>query len=122
MSCGCRCGSDPELLWLWHRRVAVAPVRPLIWEPPYAMGAGLKRQKKIIIVSLSVTLSIYIYIYIYIYENIYVLTMKEYRGLIQREYKSRKKAIGVPTMVQLVKDPGLSPWHCWFDPWPCTVG
>ena len=42
-------GSDPELLWLWHRPVATAPIRPLAWEPPYATGAALekaKRQKK----------------------------------------------------------------------------
>uniref|UniRef100_A0A8D0Z604 Glycine cleavage system H protein n=1 Tax=Sus scrofa TaxID=9823 RepID=A0A8D0Z604_PIG len=31
MSCGvgCRHGSDPALLWLWHRPVATAPIRPL---------------------------------------------------------------------------------------------
>ena len=47
MSCGvgCRCGSDPSLLWLWHRLVATALIRLLAWEPPYAMGAALKRQK-----------------------------------------------------------------------------
>ena len=28
VSCGvgCRCGSDPELLWLWLRLVATAPI------------------------------------------------------------------------------------------------
>ena len=48
MICGVgrRLGSDPELLWLWHRLVATAPVRPLDWEPPYAAGAALKRQKE----------------------------------------------------------------------------
>ena len=25
---GRRCGIDPVLLWLWHRRVAAAPIRP----------------------------------------------------------------------------------------------
>ena len=34
---GHRCGSDPLLLWLWHRPVATAPIRPLAWESPYAM-------------------------------------------------------------------------------------
>ena len=38
--CGCgvgrRHGSDPALLWLWHRPVATAPIQPLAWEPPYA--------------------------------------------------------------------------------------
>ena len=34
------------LLWLWCRPAAVAPIRPLAWEPPYAMGAALKKKKK----------------------------------------------------------------------------
>ena len=51
MSCDVRrrCGSDPEMLWLWRRLVATAPIRSLAWEPPYAAGAALekaKRQKK----------------------------------------------------------------------------
>ena len=37
--------NDPALLWLWCRPVAAAPIRPLAWEPPYAMGEALKRQK-----------------------------------------------------------------------------
>ena len=50
VSCGvgCRRGSDPALLWLWHRLVATAPIQPLAWEPPYAAGAAqeiAKRQK-----------------------------------------------------------------------------
>ena len=48
MSCGvgCRCSSDLELLWLWHKSGAAALIRPLSWEPPYATGAALKRPKK----------------------------------------------------------------------------
>ena len=48
MSCGVghRCGSDLVLLWLWCRLAAVAPIRPLAWETPYAAGTALKRQKK----------------------------------------------------------------------------
>ena len=34
------------LLWLWRRLAATAPIRPLAWEPPYAAGGALKRQKK----------------------------------------------------------------------------
>ena len=50
MSCGVchRCGSDLVLLWLWHRLAAIALIRPLAWEPPYAAGAAqemAKRQK-----------------------------------------------------------------------------
>ena len=48
MSCGVdyRCGLDPMLLWLWCGPTAVAPIRPLAWEPPHAMGAALKRPKE----------------------------------------------------------------------------
>ena len=43
---GGRCGLDPTLLWLWHRPVAVAPIRSLAWEPRYAMGVVLKDKNK----------------------------------------------------------------------------
>ena len=48
MSCGVghRHGSGPELLWLRYRPAAVAPIRPLAWELPYAMGVALKRKTK----------------------------------------------------------------------------
>ena len=47
MICGVghRHGSDLALLWLWSRPVATAPIRPLAWDPTYAAGAALKRQK-----------------------------------------------------------------------------
>ena len=46
---GCRHGLDPELLWLWRRPAAVALIRPLAWESPYAMGAarGPRKDKDI---------------------------------------------------------------------------
>ena len=34
------------LLWLWYRPAAVAPIRPLAWELPYAAGAAIKRKEK----------------------------------------------------------------------------
>ena len=48
MSCGVgrRRGSDPALLWFWRRPVAAAPIRPLAWEPPYAIGAAQRNSKK----------------------------------------------------------------------------
>ena len=48
MSCGvgCRPGLDLAVLWLWHRQAATAPIQPLAWESPHAMGAGLKRPQK----------------------------------------------------------------------------
>ena len=42
---GCRHGSDPALLWLWRRPEATDPIRTIAWEPPYAAGEALKRQK-----------------------------------------------------------------------------
>ena len=48
MSCGVgrRHGSDPALLCLWRRLVAIALSRPLAWEPPYAAGAAQERAKR----------------------------------------------------------------------------
>ena len=45
MSCGvgCRRGSDPAWLWL----AAAAPIRPLAWEPPYAVAVILKSKKRV---------------------------------------------------------------------------
>ena len=47
VSCGIglRRGLDLVLLWLWCRLAAVAPIRPLAWKPPYAVGVALKRQQ-----------------------------------------------------------------------------
>ena len=46
VSCGVghRHGSDPVLLWLWCRLAAVAPIRPLAWEPPYAESVALRKK------------------------------------------------------------------------------
>ena len=47
LSCGvgCRCGSDPALVWFWRRPVAAALIRPLAWESPCAAGAALEKAK-----------------------------------------------------------------------------
>ena len=42
--CKSKSGSDLVLLWLWCSPVATALIGPLAWEPPYAVGAALKRQ------------------------------------------------------------------------------
>ena len=39
-------GTDSELLWLWCRPVAIALIRPLAWEFPYATGVAKKRKEK----------------------------------------------------------------------------
>ena len=48
MSCGvsCRHGSDSVLLWLWRRPVAIAQIRSLAWDTPYAVGAAVEKTKK----------------------------------------------------------------------------
>ena len=48
MGCGIggRHGSDSVFLWLWHRPTAKALIRPLAWEPPYAVSMVLKRHTK----------------------------------------------------------------------------
>ena len=47
LACGIghRCGMDPVFLWLWCRPAAIAPIRPLSWELPYATGVALKIKK-----------------------------------------------------------------------------
>ena len=48
MSCAvvCRHGWDLVLLWLWRRLAATAPIGPVAWEPPYAMGSALEETKR----------------------------------------------------------------------------
>ena len=55
MSCGIdrKHGLDSALLWLWCRPAATVLIQPLTWEPPYAMGAALKRQKKNCVLSIN---------------------------------------------------------------------
>ena len=33
------------LQWLWRKPAATGLIQPLAWEPPYATGVALKRQK-----------------------------------------------------------------------------
>ena len=48
MSCGVgrRHSSDLALPWLWRRPAAIAPIRPLAWEPLYTTGTAPKKEKK----------------------------------------------------------------------------
>ena len=48
VSCGvgCRGGLDRTLLWLWGKLATTAPIQPLAWDLPHAMGTALKRPKK----------------------------------------------------------------------------
>ena len=33
-------------MWLWCRLAGAPPIGPLAWEPPYAMGVALKRERE----------------------------------------------------------------------------
>ena len=48
MNCGVghRHSSDPALLWLWCRPAATSQIKPLAWEPPYAVGAAPKKTER----------------------------------------------------------------------------
>ena len=46
MSCGVGCRLCSDLALLWHRPAAIALIRPLAWELPYAAGVALKKKKK----------------------------------------------------------------------------
>ena len=45
-SVGHRCGWELALLCLWCRAVVTTLIQPGAWEPPYAMGAALKKKKE----------------------------------------------------------------------------
>ena len=38
---------DPALLWLWCRPPAIAPIQPLAWERPCAVGAGINKSSQV---------------------------------------------------------------------------
>ena len=42
----CRSQMSSDLVSLWCRLAAAAPVQPLPWDPPYATGVALKSSKK----------------------------------------------------------------------------
>ena len=75
------------LLWLWHRPSATALIRSLAWEPPYAEGVALEKDKKD---------KIYIYVYIYIYT---------YPGSMETNLNSiYEDADSIPSLTQWFKD------------------
>ena len=46
MGCGVGHRRGSDLVLLWGRLAATAPIRPLAWEPPYAVGAVPEKTKK----------------------------------------------------------------------------
>ena len=48
LSCGVDhgCSLDLVSLWLWRRPAATTWIQALAWEPPYDVGAALKKKKK----------------------------------------------------------------------------
>jgi len=45
MGCGVGQRRGSDLTWLECRLAAAVPIRSLAWEPPYATGTALKKQK-----------------------------------------------------------------------------
>ena len=78
VSCGVghRCSLDPMLWlpWLWYRLEAVALTQPRAWEPPYAMGVALKRQKKMNIIKFSTLITPYCFIFIHNFNLVSVVS------------------------------------------------
>ena len=74
-SCGVgrRLGLDLELLWLWCRPVAIAPIGPLAWDPPYAARAaqenGEKTKKKKVLIDKSIDAYVHIETYMHLHIN-----------------------------------------------------
>ena len=106
MSCrvGRRYGSDLVFLQLWCRLAAVALILPLAWEPLYAEGMALKRQKTIYIYIVYIyiyILSIYIYIYslyIYIY-IVYIYIVYIYIYIYIERERERERENSKPLLV-----------------------
>ena len=72
---GCTHHLYPELLWLWRRPAAVASIRLLAWEPPYAAGMALEKTKK----TKKKNKKPYIYIYIlFFYKFFSLMVITEY--------------------------------------------
>ena len=80
---GLRGNSDPALLWLRCRPAAVALIRPLAWEPPYAVGCSLKSK----------------YIHTYIRTYIDRLRVKAWKKIFHGNTNSKKAE-----MVILISD------------------
>ena len=73
---GCRCSSDPELLWLWCRLAAIAPIP----QPgtPICHRFGPKKQKN---KNKQTYIYICIYICVYIYTHIYKIFPNQFSFL-----------------------------------------
>ena len=58
---GYKLGSDPTLLWLWHRPAAAAPTGLLAWDLPYAADVALKSKKNSTLLQWSALIVAYIF-------------------------------------------------------------
>ena len=57
---------------MWHRLATTAPIRPLAWEPPCAIGAALEKTKnKIIILAIHEFFNAYFNVHLKFVMEIY---------------------------------------------------
>ena len=108
MNCGvgCRCSSDLALLWC--RRAATAPIGPLVWELPYAVGVALKRKKNFNLATECFSAPLY-----FASQWSASLFSAWSRPCCPPTLRLRGTAMGVPTVVQWDRWLG-----CRFYPWP----
>ena len=139
MSCGVghRQGLDAALLWLWCKPAAITLIRPLAWEPPYAVGAALKGQKdkkKLLKLHSLLAWGFKDLVLLLLWHGFDPLPGNFSMPPVQLKKKSELKKIkctsvsnnikvlgGVATVAQRVNDLALSLWQHGFDPWSCAV-
>ena len=111
VSCGVgrKHGSDPALLWLWHKPVATALNGPLAWEPPYATCVALEKdQKKVSLTPhLFHSLSAHILSQCYFHYFSFILCILIYLSVFLRTHPSHME---VPRL-------GVN-WSCTCQPMP----
>ena len=83
------------MLWLWCRPAATAPIRPLGWKPPYAVGVALKKtedqKKKKIQYLLKSYLPQIKYLGINLTKEVKDLYAENYKALIKEIKQDSKK-------------------------------
>ena len=90
VSCGIdhRRGSDPTLLWLWHKLAPVAWIRPLAWELPCSEGVAFKAPPPQLFVTMYLCfmwVEFYNFMFIIFYRDIH-LSLNLYTVVLENGY------------------------------------